>query len=305
MRHPVPGEHRVADAGPASRRSGPVPGAVVDDRERRRLRRSGARGRSSGSRSCRSAMIGTSAYGSDGGGIGLRQLDASSWSSACGVVGGASSAGASSSSGESSASARVSSPSRRRPRASMRRGERESDRRSRDRCRAARSRRPCRRAHSASRTHSPSSASTVSTSASTAGRGSTSAIARFGSFSPWPVTVHTTSRRARPDRRPRAWSSPATDAADAGSTNTPSCDGEQPVGVEDLGVGDRADRAARLVAGRDRAVPARRVADPDRGGDRLGCSTGSPSTSGAAPAACQPSMRGGCVARAVALRTRA
>ena len=47
---------------------------------------------------------------------------------------------------------------------------------------------------------SPSSASTCSTLASTAGRGSISAIARFGSLRPWPVTVHTTtsSRAIRP-----------------------------------------------------------------------------------------------------------
>ena len=45
--------------------------------------------------------------------------------------------------------------------------------------------------------------------------------------------------------------------------------GQQPVGGEDLPVGDRIDPAARLVAGRLGQQPGRRVADPDRGRDRL------------------------------------
>ena len=59
-----------------------------------------------------------------------------------------------------------------------------------------------------------------------------------GSFSPWPVSTQTT--RSAPSA-PCA-SSPATLAAEAGSQNTPSCGGEEAVGVEDLGVGDRARR---------------------------------------------------------------
>ena len=43
-------------------------------------------------------------------------------------------------------------------------------------------------------------------------------------------------------------SRPATDAAEAGSQNTDSSVGQEPVGVEDLVVGDGADAAARLVA---------------------------------------------------------
>src|SRR4051794_27574011 len=49
---------------------------------------------------------------------------------------------------------------------------------------------------------------------------------------------------------------------------------EQPVRGEDLGVAHHVDRAAGLVARRDRAVPARGVADPDRGGERLGVQHG-------------------------------
>ena len=68
-------------------------------------------------------------------------------------------------------------------------------------------------------------------------------LARFmavcGSLRPWPVSTHTT----RPSA-PLA-SSPATDAAEAGSQNTPSREAEQVVGVEDLVVGHRAHLAAR------------------------------------------------------------
>ena len=64
-------------------------------------------------------------------------------------------------------------------------------------------------------------------------------------------------------------SSPATDAAEAGSQKMPS-GREQAVGAEDLRVADRADRAARGGHRVDRLLPARRVADPDRARDRLG-----------------------------------
>ena len=73
---------------------------------------------------------------------------------------------------------------------------------------------------------------------------------------------------------PSSWacSRPATEAADAGSTKTPSLAGEQPVGREDLAVGDRLDRAAGLVARRERLLPGGGVADADGGRDgrRLG-----------------------------------
>ena len=59
-------------------------------------------------------------------------------------------------------------------------------------------------------------------------------IAVCGSFSPWPVSTHTT----RPSA-PLA-SSPATDAAEAGSQNTPSREASSVVGLEDLVVGHRA-----------------------------------------------------------------
>ena len=96
-------------------------------------------------------------------------------------------------------------------------------------------------------------------------------IAQSGSLRPWPVTVQTTARPGRSHALRRAPASrPATPAADAGSTKTPSSAGEQPVGGQDLPVGDGLDRAAGLVPGGDRQVPRRGVADPDRGGHGLG-----------------------------------
>ena len=89
-----------------------------------------------------------------------------------------------------------------------------------------------------------------------------------GSLRPWPVTVQTTRWPGSSRPRAAACSSPATPPRCAGSTKTPSLAGEQPVGGEDLPVGDRVDQAAGLVAGGDGAGPGRRVADPDRGGDR-------------------------------------
>ena len=67
-----------------------------------------------------------------------------------------------------------------------------------------------------------SAPATTSTSAATASPICTSRITRSGSFSPCPVTVHTTtsSGTSRPSVAP--WSSPAIDAAEAGSTKQPS-----------------------------------------------------------------------------------
>ena len=66
------------------------------------------------------------------------------------------------------------------------------------------------------------------------------------SLSPWPVTV-TDDRAGRRTTRPRSRSasSPATPAADAGSTKTPSRRGELALGGEDLVVGDRAGTGRR------------------------------------------------------------
>ena len=63
---------------------------------------------------------------------------------------------------------------------------------------------------------------------------------------------------------------PARLAADDGSQNTPSMPGEIAVGGQDLGVGHGLDPATGLVSGRGRQRPAGRIADPDRGRDRLG-----------------------------------
>ena len=76
-------------------------------------------------------------------------------------------------------------------------------------------------------------------------------------------------RRHEPGRRGSA-SSPATQAAEAGSTKTPSCGREVAVRVEDLLVGHGVDAAAGLVAGGDGLLPRGGVADADGRGDRLG-----------------------------------
>ena len=71
--------------------------------------------------------------------------------------------------------------------------------------------------------------------------------------------------------------------------------------VEDLLVGDGLDAAARLVARRHGLLPRRRVADADRGRDRLGVvDRVAERRCGAAPAAWKPHMRR-CVAGRLAL----
>ena len=91
------------------------------------------------------------------------------------------------------------------------------------------------------------------------------ASAVCGSLRPWPVSTQTTARRRRRRAQQaghrRGRGRLAEDAL---------ARGEQAVGVEDLVVGHRADRAARRRHRLHRLLPARRVADPDRAGDRLG-----------------------------------
>ncbi len=87
-----------------------------------------------------------------------------------------------------------------------------------------------------------------------------------GSFSPWPVRTQTT--------RSAPWAPYFEQAGDRRGARRLAehalAGRQQPVGVEDLLVGDRGDPPARLRHGRHRLLPARRVADPDRAGDRLG-----------------------------------
>ena len=91
--------------------------------------------------------------------------------------------------------------------------------------------------------------------------------ATCGSFSPWPGE-HADDPRRRPPapclQQPRH-------ARGRGRLAEHALVRRQPaVGVEDLGVGDRADRALRRGHRAHRLLPARRVADPDRARDRLG-----------------------------------
>ncbi|OLT18212.1 hypothetical protein BJF78_12340 [Pseudonocardia sp. CNS-139] len=113
-----------------------------------------------------------------------------------------------------------------------------------------------------------------------------------GSFKPWPVTVHTTSEPFGSDPSATDCSSPATLAAEAGSTNTAS----------------RADssRYAARISSSVTALncpfdPSRAaIAPPHDAGSPIriavaivsGLRTGAPCTSGAAPAAWYPNMRG-------------
>src|SRR5262249_30258723 len=71
---------------------------------------------------------------------------------------------------------------------------------------------------------SPMASATASAAAATGSPTSTSLTARCGSFSPCPVTVQTTVSVASTRPSAAACRSPVTDAADAGSTNTPSSD---------------------------------------------------------------------------------
>ena len=115
----------------------------------------------------------------------------------------------------------------------------------------------------------PSASMTAGSVASASSGGSTRRAPLSGSFRPCPVSTQTTVRvgvepplgAQLPDagqarRRGRL-------AEDAGQPD------DVPVGGEDLVVGHRLDQAAALVAGGGRLLPRRRVADPDRGRERL------------------------------------
>ncbi len=98
------------------------------------------------------------------------------------------------------------------------------------------------------------------------------ASAVWGSLSPLPVRTQTIVASGSTPSRPSPTSRriPATPAADDGSQKTPFEPGQVAIGGQDLVVGDRLDPATGFVAGCRRLRPAGRVADPDRGGDRLG-----------------------------------
>ena len=92
------------------------------------------------------------------------------------------------------------------------------------------------------------------------------ASAVCGSLSPWPVS--TQAIRSAPSA-PFA-SSPATPGGRGRLAEHALLAGQEPVGVEDLLVGDRAHLPARAREGVERLLPAGGVADPDRARDRLG-----------------------------------
>ena len=112
----------------------------------------------------------------------------------------------------------------------------------------------------------------------------TAASAVSGSFSPWPVSTHTSS--AAPAGGD--FSTPATHAADAGSQNTPSCEASQRCASmisRSLTASIRPpDSSSAATASCQRAGLPMRIADATVSG----CSTGWPSTIGAAPSAWNP-----------------
>ena len=147
---------------------------------------------------------------------------------------------------------------RRSSRADRRRARRARRRRRAPRaCRRRRARCPAdapgdERGGHAERCSTPATASTV---AATASPTCTSVIARSGSFSPWPVTVHTTMSSGATQTLLGRLEQPGHRRRRRRLHEATLLGGEQPVAVEDLGVADRADVAARLVAGGDRARP--------------------------------------------------
>ena len=92
-----------------------------------------------------------------------------------------------------------------------------------------------------------------------------------GSLRPWPVSTQTTDvgRLAALRRRQPVSQDPGHRRRRGGLAEDALARGEQAVGVEDLLVGDRGDPPPRAGDGVHRLLPARRVADPDRRGDRL------------------------------------
>ena len=134
---------------------------------------------------------------------------------------------------------------------------------------------------------SPAAAAAASTSASTmlSTRWPKPSSAVAVSLSPWPVTVTATVAPAYESPSSRSWSRPATPAAEAGSTKTPSRAGQLALGGHDLVVGQRPNRppdsaAAASASFQEAGLPIRIAVAMVSG-----CGNGSPVTSGAAPSA--------------------
>ena len=129
--------------------------------------------------------------------------------------------------------------------------------------------RPVHRCASPRRQASSRAAAVATASAGTITGVGAADTAQSGSFSPLPVIVQTT----RGPGRQRALRAGLQQAGHAGRGGQLAehrlLAAQQPVGGEDLPVGDRGDQTAGLVPGRLGRLPRRRVADPDRGRDRL------------------------------------
>src|SRR5690606_453185 len=149
--------------------------------------------------------------------------------------------------------------------------------------------------HRGKRKIAHTSSSAFATACGSTGSGSTSVMldsAVSGSFNPCPVTVHTTTE---PDgKRPSSAvaSRPATLAAEAGSTNTPSREASSRYAARISSSVTAANRPfdsslAVTAFCQDAGLPTRMAV-----ATVSGFSTGWPCTSGAAPAAWKPNMRG-------------
>src|SRR5690606_26282937 len=141
----------------------------------------------------------------------------------------------------------------------------------------------------------PNSPATASTSAGSSATRNGSPSAVSGSFSPCPVSTHTHRLRRSTSPACTAARSPATLAADAGSQNTPSRRATSRyasrISASETVRNEPADSrtaatAVSQLAGRPMRIAVATVS---------GWATGSPRTSGAAPSAWTPSIRGSLV----------
>src|SRR6266542_1575357 len=139
--------------------------------------------------------------------------------------------------------------------------------------------------------HRRIASTTASTSAATSASGGASASARSGSFMPLPVSTQTACRGASPFRRASA-RRPATDAALAGSQNTPSHRARKPYASRiassvTASIEPPDSSRAWIAPAHDAGLPMRMAV-----ATVFGSATTAPLTRGAAPAAWKPRMTG-------------
>src|SRR5688572_4921893 len=140
--------------------------------------------------------------------------------------------------------------------------------------------------------HEESSFPSASRLASTTRGGVEDRIARSGSLSPWPVSVHTMVPSSRTSPSLTVRMSPATDAAEAGSAKTPSRDA---MSLYALTISSSVTMAIRPPdSSLARTAPSQLAGFPIRMAVARvsGSFTGAPRTMGAAPSAWNPIMRG-------------